>query len=125
MPFVPEEYRKLGEFIRDRRRNHLKVTQKYIATRTDVSDSYICQIESGTTKVCDRFLRRLEGALEVRSGTLFLEIGKPPMDLVRTLLEPRSRGGDPLEDINPDEREELISYLKFLRVQAQIRGLSS
>ena len=119
MPVVPQEYKDLGVFVRETRKK-LDVTQMYIAARVRVSSSYICQIERGTTKANDVLLRKLEGALELRYGTLFMKIGRPPMDLVKTLLEPENPHGDPLSTITPSEKEELIKYLNFLRVQTKL-----
>ncbi len=123
MPVIPQNYQGLGELIRTTRKS-LGATQKYIGRRAGrVTASYICQIEKAKAKPSDAFLQNLERALELRAGTLFVRIGKPPFDLIKTLLEPKPAEGDPLADMKPHEREELIKYLNFLRVQAQIRRL--
>ena len=121
---VPKEYQELGRYVREVRRS-LGATQAYIAARVDVTESYICQVERGKTRVSERVLQKLETALELRSGALFVRIGKPPFDLVKTLLEPAPPRTDPLTDIDPAEREELTRYLSFLRVQQRLRQLSS
>lgn len=101
MPSVAEEYRELGSFLRETRRN-LAVTQSYVADRTRVSGGYICQVERGKATPSDAFLLKLEMALELRAGTLFLKIGKPPFDLVRTLVGPEPLSDAPT-NITPSE----------------------
>ena len=122
MPPVPQEYRDLGAFVRETRRR-LGVTQVYVAERASVSNGYICQVERGITKVSDAFLTKLENALELPYGTLFLKVGKPTMDLVKTLLQPTPVTQDPFADATKSEREELIKYLNFLRIKAQLQAL--
>ena len=122
MPTIPREYQELGEFIRKTRRG-LRASQKEVATLTGVTDSYICQVERGKTRASDAFIRRLESALELRTDSLLLKLGKPSLDLLKTFLQPNPVNDDLLASISQSERAELISYLSFLRVQAQLRQL--
>ena len=123
MATIPPEYIVLGEFARSARKG-LGLRLLDVAEATDVIVGYISQVENGKTRAADTFVGKLERALELRDGTLFIKIGKPPFDLVKTLMEPAPSSGDPLSEITESERLELTSYLNFLRVQERIRQLS-
>ena len=117
MTSVPIEYQALGVFVRETRRE-LGVGQGYVAERTEVTAGYISQVETGKTKPSDGFLQRLEVALELRPGTLFLRIGKPPLDLLKALLQPAD-----IADASGNELVELTRYLTFLRLHASLQEL--
>ena len=124
MATIPPEYIVLGEFARSARKG-LGLRLLDVAESTHVTASYISQVENGKTRAADTFVQKLERALELRDGILFIKIGKPSFDMVKTLMEPAPSSRDPLSEITEGERQELIRYLNFLRVQEQIRQLSA
>lgn len=122
---VPEEYRHLAEYLRQQVRD-LGMQQKTIAVKTGVTESYVSQVLNGRIKPSDGFLQKLEGALELSPGRLFLRLGRPQMDFIRSFLSQRPSDFNDynLSDITPDERSALIRYLRFLRLQTQVSALS-
>ena len=112
----------LKEYIRGQMRA-LGIRQKLLAEKTGVSESYVSQVLNGKAKPSNRFLQNLETALELPPGKLFLLVGTPQMDFVRSFFPADTRDTD-LNEITAEERTALIGYLSFLRLQSTVHALS-
>ena len=112
----------LREYVRTQMRS-LGLRQKDLAQATGVTESYVSQVLSGKTQPSDRFLRKLEAALELKQGKLFLLIGRPELGFVRSFLVAEVMP-DELSSITDDEKTALIDYLRFLRLREGIEALN-
>ena len=122
MSEYPPGHPELKEYIRGQMRA-LGMRQKLLAEKTGVSEGYVSQVLNGKAKPSNRFLQNLETALELPPGKLFLLVGTPQMDFVRSFFPADTQDND-LNEITAEERTALIGYLSFLRLQSTIHALS-
>lgn len=65
---------KLGSFIRDQRKQ-AEMSLRDLASRTDVSNPYLSQIERGLHEPSVRVLRSIATALDISAETLMVQAG--------------------------------------------------
>jgi len=75
----------------------------------------LCRMETGKRKIPDAIIRQLARIYDVRPETL--RAGQLELDLLIGITAPSQLPTDPLLDATPEEREELIRYLAFLRLK--------
>lgn len=126
---VPAEYEKLGASIL-RKRTEMGLSQKYVATRTGTTSSYISQVEHGKLKASDKFLWKLEVVLALPEGTLFLKVGRLPMSLIRTMSPlPEQTDQELLNQLmlnmTSAQLAELLAYARFVKLHEYLQELST
>lgn len=96
-----------------------QLTFRELALKLGKPESYataLCRMETGKRKIPNAIIRQLAGIYDMRPETL--RIAKQlELDLVKTITAPAELPTDPLPDATPEEREELIRYLGFLRLK--------
>ena len=94
------------------------LSQREVAEMLDVSSAYVSQIERGTTIVSLRILRRLASIYGVLPPQLLRILGLQEFDWL-SLSQPREPQAqeDPFSQLGEEERQELISYLTFIRLK--------
>jgi len=82
--------------------------------------SALCSMETGRRKVPDVIVRKLANLYDVRPEAL--RAGQLEFDLLKGITRPSELPTGALADADPDEQEELLRYLSFLRLKkAQTR----
>ena len=99
------------------------LSQRDVAEMLGVSSAYVSQIERGTTIVSLRVLRSLASIYGVLPPQLLRILGLQEFDWLALFQPQRPQAQeDPFSQLAEDEREELISYLTFIRLK---RGVST
>lgn len=103
-----------------RLRGKANLSQRQLAARLGVSAAYVSQIETGATVVSLRLLRQLALIHGVMPSVLLRYLGLQEFDWLA--LVPEEKGAapgpqhDPLAGISDAERDDLTSYLAYLRM---------
>lgn len=96
------------------------LTQREVAANLKRSKSYVCKMET-TKRVHDAdALYAYAVACGTRPEYLLGRTHQLQLPLLNALIAPSDLSIDPLEDITPEERQELIRYLAFLRLKRAI-----
>ena len=90
------------------------LTVSSLAKRAGISSGYLSQVETGKRNPSPPVIRRLSGALDVNPNRIFHAVGLITMPLVESLSTVSGSQPQP-DDINAEEREQLLLYLDFLR----------
>ena len=82
--------------------------------------SALCSMETGRRKIPDVIVRKLANLYDVRPEAL--RAGQLEFDLLKGITRPSELPTGALADADPEEQEELLRYLSFLRLKkAQTR----
>lgn len=109
----PDATEALSKRIRDLRQQQ-GLTQREAAANLGMSASFLCQLETGKASFTTTWIRRLAGAYGVSPAELFTMLGVEEFDWLRAI---RGDDQDPLSNASDEEREELVSYLTYLRLK--------
>jgi len=112
----------LGTYLTGLRTNpSQRLTQQEVADMAGRSRNYICQIEMGKRIPSQRILRDLAIIYGVLPEEVFKEAGLLELFNLTAIIAPTEMTTGPLELLKgilpEDERQELISYLAFLRLK--------
>lgn len=93
------------------------LTLQEVADRMVRSRSYICKIETSPRPPDAAILANFALACGTRPEYLLSKVPQLQFNLLSAITAPAEVQEDPLKDITEDERQELISYLAFLRLR--------
>lgn len=93
------------------------LTLQEVADRMGRSRSYVCKMETNPRSPDTAALAGFARACGTRSEYLLAKVPQLQFDLLSAITAPADVPADPLRDINEKERQELISYLAFLRLR--------
>lgn len=116
----------VGPYLRQLRRR-AGLSQKEAARLLGVTASSLCQIETGRRQPSLRRMRQLASIYGVEPAVVLREAGLVELDWMALLQGPARDAGqepvpeDPLASLTPEEREEMLAYLAFLRFRASLR----
>lgn len=99
-----------------RLRPGLRLTQTEVAKKLGVTASYVSQLERGVAPLTIPTIRQLAGVYDVSPAPLFAMLRVQEFDWLAMLVD-APEGRDPLDNPSEEEREELVSYLLYLRVK--------
>ena len=118
--FRKERRNEMGRHITELRITQ-GLTQEKVASRLGWSKSYICKIETSRTTPDPTILAGYARACGTRSEYLLAKVPQLEFNLLRAITAPSGLPADPLELLRgvlpEEERQELISYLAFLRLR--------
>ncbi len=105
-------------------RTSQSLTQQEAAKMLGRSRGYLCQIETGKKRPSQRIMRQLAIIYGVLPEEVFRKAGLLELFNLTAIMAPAELLTDPLAVLRgvlpEDERQELISYLAFLRLRRAI-----
>lgn len=109
----------LGEFLR-RVRKQKMLTLRKVEEKTGISNAYLSQVENNKiAKPSPSFLHKLAKFYDVLYENLMKKAGYPVFSNKSNQIMLRTSHG--LKEITEDEEEELLEYLRFIRMRRSKR----
>lgn len=101
-------------------RNRQSLSGKELARLAGISSGYLSQLETGAKPPTPRVIRAISGALDIHPNNL--------LSAAQILVMPLERGLQNQQEallfsveVDAEERDELVTYLSFLRFRASVR----
>lgn len=104
-------------------RDKLGLSIRQLANMINRNRGYLSQIELGKKIPGSRILEEIAGALEIKRNVLLRHINLLKMDFTRPAAY--EEGRDALAGLTPEEREEVLNYIDYLKYKREMQALES
>jgi HTH-type transcriptional regulator, competence development regulator len=119
---MAEKMKALGELLADARKRR-KLTLRAVQDAVGISNAYLSQLETGKVRSPSPVvLHKLSELYGLSYATVMQEAGYPMPQNIKTTDDSGARLAARIGQTTPEEEDEIVQYLRFLRSQRQRRN---